>query len=63
MPGISEEQIIALLNLPGVGSRTAWAIVQFAERSGEYYSIITVRTVPMVARASPSEVTTCNLGR
>ncbi len=54
MAAINDEQIIALLNLPGVGSRTAWAIVQFAERSGE--SFASIETLSRSARAAGVKV-------
>ena len=34
MPVLSEEQIVALLNLPGVGPKTASAVVDLSERNG-----------------------------
>jgi DNA processing protein len=37
MPIISEEQIIALLNLPGVGPKTASAVIEHSRKSGEYF--------------------------
>lgn len=37
MTAISEELIIALLNLPGVGPKTASAIIEHSRKSGEYF--------------------------